>query len=39
MQVVENYDEVMTYNNLSFEFPSWNSKISLEKSYNKLKTS
>jgi len=39
MQVVETYDEVMTYNNLSLEFPSRHSKISLGKSYNKLKNS
>jgi len=30
MQVVEAYDE-----NLSLEFPSWHSKISLGKFYNK----
>jgi len=39
MQVVENYDEVMTYNNLSLEFPSRHSKISLGKFYNKLMNS
>ena len=39
MQVVETYDEVMTYNHLSLEFPSQHSKISLGKSYNKLKNS
>jgi len=36
MQVVETYDEVMTYNNLSLEFPSRHFKISSGKSYNKL---
>jgi len=39
MQVVETYDELMTYNNLSLEFPSRHSKISLGKSYNKLNNS
>jgi len=39
MQLVETYDEVVTYNNLSLEFPSRHSKISLEKFYNKLKNS
>jgi len=34
MQVVETHDEVMTYNNLSLEFQSRHSKISLGKSYN-----
>jgi len=34
MQVVEAYDELMTYDNLSLEFPSRHSKISLGKFYN-----
>jgi len=34
MQVVETCDKVMTYNNLSLEFPSRNAKNSLGKSYN-----
>jgi len=37
MQVVETYDELMTYDNLSLEFPSRHSKISLGKSDNKLR--
>jgi len=36
MHIVETYDEVMTYNNLSSEFPSRHFEISLGKSYNKL---
>jgi len=39
MQAVETYDEVMTYNNLSLEFPSRHSKISFKKSYNKCENS
>jgi len=39
MQVVETYDELTTYDNLSLEFPSQHSKISLGKSYNKLRNS
>jgi len=39
MQVVEAYDKLMTYDNLSLEFPSRQSKISLGKSYNKLRNS
>jgi len=39
MQVAETYDELMTYDNLSLEFPSRHSKISLGKSYNKLRNS
>jgi len=39
MEVVEAYDELMTYDNLSLEFPSWLSKISLGKFYNKLMNS
>jgi len=31
MQVVEAYDELMTHDNLSLEFPSRHSKISLGK--------
>ena len=36
MQVVEAYDELMTYDNLSLEFANWYSKISLGKFYNEL---
>jgi len=36
MQVVEAYDELMTYDNLSLEFPSRHSIISFKKFYNKL---
>jgi len=32
MQVVETYDELITYDNLSLEFPSRHTKISLGKS-------
>jgi len=39
MQVVEAYDKLMTYDNLSLEFPSRHSKISLGKFHNKLMNS
>jgi len=39
MQVVEAYDELITNDNLSLEFPSQHSKISLRKFYNKLMNS
>jgi len=39
MQVVETYDELVTYDNFSLQFRSRRSKISLGKSYNKLRNS